>query len=298
MVDVGGGSTELSLAVDGLGRAVALDRPAACGRPSAGSARASSRRAASTRPAPRSTRSSRARSPTPSPPVDGVIAVAGTATTLAALDLGLAVYDPARIHGHVLTLPAIEALARRLAPSPCRAPRARAIEPDRAPVLVGGILVLAAALDAHGRASATVSERDILHGIALLAADAAPGPLTAAARRLNPRLYGASPAPGMLVRGVAGFSLLPGCRFRSNVTPLARALVAGIAERGRDATGWACRAPGEPVEIRKTNAPAARVLEEIAIPAAARRGDPPRPRVHEGRPGAWSTTTTPCAGAA
>ncbi len=107
--------------------------------------------------------------------VDGVdtgIAVAGTATTLAALDLGLDRYDPERIHGHVLTRAAAEAWLGRLAPM-TSAERAAlpAVEPGRAPVIVGGAAVLLAALDRIGLDRVEVSERDILHGIALLAAE-------------------------------------------------------------------------------------------------------------------------------
>ncbi len=102
------------------------------------------------------------------------IAVAGTATTLAALDLGLERYDPERIHGHVLPRAAAETWLARLAPLQT-AQRAAlpGVEPGRAPVIVGGIAVLLAAMDRVGLDRVEVSERDILHGIALLAADEA-----------------------------------------------------------------------------------------------------------------------------
>jgi exopolyphosphatase/guanosine-5'-triphosphate,3'-diphosphate pyrophosphatase len=103
-------------------------------------------------------------------PVDRGIAVAGTATTIAALDLGLDAYDAERIHGHVLTRAAITAQRERLAPLTADERRAiGAVEPGRAPVIVGGILVLEAALDRLDLAEVEVSERDILHGIALFA---------------------------------------------------------------------------------------------------------------------------------
>ncbi len=66
---------------------------------------------------------------------------------------------------------AIATQRERLAPLTADERRAiGAIEPGRAPVIVGGILVLEAALDRLGLAEVEVSERDILHGIALLAA--------------------------------------------------------------------------------------------------------------------------------
>jgi exopolyphosphatase/guanosine-5'-triphosphate,3'-diphosphate pyrophosphatase len=44
------------------------------------------------------------------------------------------------------------------------------LEPARAPVIVAGLAVLGRVLDRFGLREATVSERDILHGAALLAA--------------------------------------------------------------------------------------------------------------------------------
>jgi exopolyphosphatase/guanosine-5'-triphosphate,3'-diphosphate pyrophosphatase len=166
IIDVGGGSTEVSV---GPGRAVSLD---------AGCVRATERWLAEDAVSPalqeRATAELRklfsAGVPDAWLPVDRGIAVAGTATTVAALDLGLQAYDAELIHGHVLTREAIAAQRERLAPLTAAERRAiGAIEPGRAPVIVGGILVLEAALERLGLAEVEVSERDILHGIALLA---------------------------------------------------------------------------------------------------------------------------------
>jgi exopolyphosphatase/guanosine-5'-triphosphate,3'-diphosphate pyrophosphatase len=167
IIDVGGGSTEVSV---GPGRAVSLD---------AGCVRATERwlaedavsPAQQARAADALRRLFAAGVPAAWLPVDRGIAVAGTATTVAALDLGLPAYDAEQIHGHVLTRAAIAAQRERLAPLTADERRAiGAIEPGRAPVIVGGILVLEAALDRLELAEVEVSERDILHGIALLAA--------------------------------------------------------------------------------------------------------------------------------
>lgn len=167
IVDVGGGSTEVSV---GPGRAVSLD---------AGCVRATERWLAEDAVSPvlqaRATAALRDLFATGVPdawlPVDRGIAVAGTATTVAALDLGLPADDAERIHGHVLTRATIAAQRERLAPLTADERRAiPAIEPGRAPVIVGGILVLEAALDRLGLTAVEVSERDILHGIALSAA--------------------------------------------------------------------------------------------------------------------------------
>src|SRR5690349_18526146 len=46
------------------------------------------------------------------------IAVAGTPTSLAAVELGLEPYDPSRVHGHVLALPSIQRMLSQLASAP------------------------------------------------------------------------------------------------------------------------------------------------------------------------------------
>jgi exopolyphosphatase/guanosine-5'-triphosphate,3'-diphosphate pyrophosphatase len=98
------------------------------------------------------------------------IGVAGTLTTLAALDLGG--YDRARVHGHRLSLGAARAQLHRLASLPLEQRRELAgLEPERAPVIVAGAVILVETL-AHTRLDAIeVSERDILDGIALAAAE-------------------------------------------------------------------------------------------------------------------------------
>jgi exopolyphosphatase/guanosine-5'-triphosphate,3'-diphosphate pyrophosphatase len=98
------------------------------------------------------------------------IAVAGTPTTLAAIELGLEPYDPARVHGHVLALPAIQRMLSRLA----SAPLAERIEipglhPDRAPTIVAGVVILVEAMRAFGLERIAVSEQDILYGTAISA---------------------------------------------------------------------------------------------------------------------------------
>jgi exopolyphosphatase/guanosine-5'-triphosphate,3'-diphosphate pyrophosphatase len=98
------------------------------------------------------------------------VGVAGTVTTLAALDLGLAEYDPQRIHGHVLSRQAAAEQCARLA-ALSLAERERLIEPGRAPVIVAGAAILVEILDSYGLDAIRVSERDILHGAALAAAE-------------------------------------------------------------------------------------------------------------------------------
>jgi len=100
------------------------------------------------------------------------IGVAGTITTLAALDLGLPKYDRKHVHGHVLTLEAARAQLERLAALPLEERRqVPALEPERAPVIVAGAAILVAVLEAYGLHAITVSERGLLHGAAFAAAE-------------------------------------------------------------------------------------------------------------------------------
>ena len=99
------------------------------------------------------------------------IAVAGTATSLAAIDQRLDPYDPDRVDGYTLTFNAIERMLAELAALPLAERRAVAgLHPDRAPTIVAGTGILAESLAAFRLAAVEVSEADILHGAALDAA--------------------------------------------------------------------------------------------------------------------------------
>jgi exopolyphosphatase / guanosine-5'-triphosphate,3'-diphosphate pyrophosphatase len=98
------------------------------------------------------------------------VGVAGTVTTIAALDLGLDRYDPERIHGHVISREAVAEQTARLAAMTVEA-RARIVEPGRAPVIVAGAAILCEVLDSYGLDAIEASERDILHGAAWAASE-------------------------------------------------------------------------------------------------------------------------------
>ena len=99
------------------------------------------------------------------------IAVAGTPTSLAAVEMELEPYDPARVHGHVLALPSIQRMLSRLA-SASLAERVQipGLHPDRAPTIPAGVVILVETMRAFGLEQITVSEHDILYGTALRAA--------------------------------------------------------------------------------------------------------------------------------
>jgi exopolyphosphatase/guanosine-5'-triphosphate,3'-diphosphate pyrophosphatase len=96
------------------------------------------------------------------------VAVAGTPTSLASIELGLEPYDPRRVHGHRLQLPTIQRLFSRLASVPL-AERAEipGLHPDRAPNIVAGVVILVETMRAFELEQIEVSEHDILYGAAL-----------------------------------------------------------------------------------------------------------------------------------
>jgi exopolyphosphatase/guanosine-5'-triphosphate,3'-diphosphate pyrophosphatase len=103
------------------------------------------------------------------------VAVAGTATSAAAIAQELEPYDPARVDGYDLSLATVELLLARLAEmTEDQRRRVVGLHPDRAPTIVAGMILLSAAMRAFELDQVEVSEHDILHGGALLlAAEAA-----------------------------------------------------------------------------------------------------------------------------
>jgi exopolyphosphatase/guanosine-5'-triphosphate,3'-diphosphate pyrophosphatase len=101
------------------------------------------------------------------------VAVAGTATSCAAIDLRLDPYDAAQVEGHVLSTGRLGELLSRLASMPLAERRhVTGLHPDRAPTIVAGIVILTAVLRFLGLDATAVSEHDILWGAAIRAAGA------------------------------------------------------------------------------------------------------------------------------
>jgi exopolyphosphatase/guanosine-5'-triphosphate,3'-diphosphate pyrophosphatase len=100
--------------------------------------------------------------------VADAIAVAGTATSVAAIDLDLEPYDPERVHGHRVSRARLEAIRDRLAAmTNADRRKVRGLDPARAPTIVAGTVVLLEALRAFGLDEFEASEHDILRGAAL-----------------------------------------------------------------------------------------------------------------------------------
>jgi exopolyphosphatase / guanosine-5'-triphosphate,3'-diphosphate pyrophosphatase len=99
---------------------------------------------------------------------DAAVAVAGTATSCASIDLELDPYDPARVEGHTITRARLEELRDRLAALPlAERRRVTGLDPNRAPTIVAGTVILLEVLGAFGLDAFEASERDILWGVAL-----------------------------------------------------------------------------------------------------------------------------------
>jgi exopolyphosphatase/guanosine-5'-triphosphate,3'-diphosphate pyrophosphatase len=96
------------------------------------------------------------------------VGLAGTITNVAAVELGLAEYDPERIHHFDLTHAAAEDVFRTLA-TESLADRIHnpGLETARADVIVGGCCVLVSVFRSLGYESCLVSEADILDGLVM-----------------------------------------------------------------------------------------------------------------------------------
>jgi len=166
LVDIGGGSTELVVCAEGAAVASSsLD---------VGCVRVTERFLTADPPTRSELDAAAAfvRSLLPAYEPRAAIGVAGTVTTLAALDLGLTEYDPERTHGHHIPRDSIHRELERLAAiSLAQRRRIPGIEPGRATVIVAGVVVLREIVDMYGLAEIEASERDILHGAALAAAE-------------------------------------------------------------------------------------------------------------------------------
>lgn len=167
--DIGGGSTELILGgPDGVRDRASLD---------IGCVRLSERHLHADPPTPAQIGAVRAEAADALPArltdaARGLVGVAGTVTTLATIDMGLECEIPEAIDGHHLPAEAVERLLGELAALPLeQRRRVRGLMPERASTIVAGSAILSAIVAATRVGVVVVSERDILHGAVLAAAD-------------------------------------------------------------------------------------------------------------------------------
>jgi exopolyphosphatase/guanosine-5'-triphosphate,3'-diphosphate pyrophosphatase len=96
------------------------------------------------------------------------VAVAGTATTALTVRDGISDYHPAKVHGKTISVTELQNMLDKLANIGLEQRRhCVGLDPQRAEVIVGGLLVLVAALRLAGLDGFTVSETDILQGMLL-----------------------------------------------------------------------------------------------------------------------------------
>jgi exopolyphosphatase / guanosine-5'-triphosphate,3'-diphosphate pyrophosphatase len=101
------------------------------------------------------------------------VAVAGTATTLAAVELGLRVYDRALIAGHRLSLETVRARCeqfRRMTNE--QLTQELAVDPGRADIIFAGAAILRCVMERYGWAEVDVSDRGLRYGVAMRASGA------------------------------------------------------------------------------------------------------------------------------
>ncbi len=95
------------------------------------------------------------------------VGIAGTMTTLAAVELGLVPYDGARVHGHTMSRASLEAVVRSLASLDVEARRrVPGMEPKRADVIVAGGRLALALLEQWSVDAIRVSDRGVRWGLA------------------------------------------------------------------------------------------------------------------------------------
>jgi exopolyphosphatase / guanosine-5'-triphosphate,3'-diphosphate pyrophosphatase len=96
------------------------------------------------------------------------IAVAGTATSAAAIVQELEPYDPFRVHGFRLLAGHVDEVLARLAQlDEAERREVPGLHPDRAPTILAGMVLLQTAMRTFGLDEVTVSEHDILRGALL-----------------------------------------------------------------------------------------------------------------------------------
>jgi exopolyphosphatase / guanosine-5'-triphosphate,3'-diphosphate pyrophosphatase len=100
------------------------------------------------------------------------IGVAGTPTSLAAIDQQLDPYDPELVHGHRMSLESIQHMLSTLAAMPLsERVQVPGLHEGRAPTIVAGVIILIQVMRAFGLTEIEASEHDILWGAALEAAE-------------------------------------------------------------------------------------------------------------------------------
>ena len=100
------------------------------------------------------------------PPNCPLYGIGGTATSLAALDLGLKEYNPALITGHAVTVNALSAIIEKLRNTSVESRLRMGVHPGRADLILVGAIWMKAILQAVGASAFIASDRDNIEGYA------------------------------------------------------------------------------------------------------------------------------------
>jgi exopolyphosphatase / guanosine-5'-triphosphate,3'-diphosphate pyrophosphatase len=167
VADIGGGSTELASGTAAVDTACSID---------IGCVRLSERHFGSDPPRPTQIEAARAEieagldqamSVVPISAAGSLVGLAGSVTTVAAIQLGLTEYDPAAIHRARVPASAVRDISERLlAASHAQRAAIPVMHPGRVDVIAAGALVLRCVTDRAGVDEVIASEADILDGIA------------------------------------------------------------------------------------------------------------------------------------
>ncbi|MDO4400520.1 MAG: Ppx/GppA phosphatase family protein [Coriobacteriia bacterium] len=103
--------------------------------------------------------------------IDRMVAVAGTATSVVSIHKEMTVYDSSQVHGFPVTKAVLDGIRDRLLAMTVEQRRhIVGLDPDRAPVIAAGMIILEAVVELAGTDGYTTSEADILEGIVMDAA--------------------------------------------------------------------------------------------------------------------------------
>jgi exopolyphosphatase/guanosine-5'-triphosphate,3'-diphosphate pyrophosphatase len=101
-------------------------------------------------------------------PAKTLVGTAGTITTLAAMDLRLAEYDPGKINGHVLARETVNAIVQQLSVSTLKERRSLpGLEPGREDIILAGAVVTGEIMERFGFSTMIVSDWGLREGIVL-----------------------------------------------------------------------------------------------------------------------------------
>jgi exopolyphosphatase/guanosine-5'-triphosphate,3'-diphosphate pyrophosphatase len=101
-------------------------------------------------------------------PVKTLVGTAGTITTLAAMDLKLAEYDPGKINGHILARGTVNAIVRQLSVGTLKERRSLpGLEAGREDIILAGAMVTGEIMERFGFSTMLVSDWGLREGIVL-----------------------------------------------------------------------------------------------------------------------------------